>query len=120
VPAAWEPVTAEAAAEVTCDAVDATCDAIEVTPEATDAGADGKADSGVVAACAWRENTKKTMNIPAATIATCITRRAMRRKNGSGMNNPHSPGNQTWHAPEIVDPNHACPGPFQCNDPGRT
>jgi hypothetical protein len=39
--------------------------------------ADVMADWGEVAACACRENTSKTVRIPAARIATCTARRAM-------------------------------------------
>ena len=38
---------------------------------------DGMAGCGEVAACACRENSSKTVRIPAAKIAACTARRAM-------------------------------------------
>jgi hypothetical protein len=94
VPAAGEPEAAGAAAEVTGDAAAAAPEAAEVTPEAADVGVDGTVDDDdVVAACAWRENTSKKVKIPAATIANCTARRAMRREIGCGMKCSHVPGN---------------------------
>jgi len=43
-----------------------------------------------VAACACREKTSKTTRIPAAKIAACTARRAMRRKISCGMSNSRS------------------------------
>jgi hypothetical protein len=64
---------------------------------------------GVVAACAWRENTSKTARIPAATIATCTARRAMCRKIGCGMSSSRSNGTDQTRlvVPVISDPKHA-------------
>jgi X-X-X-Leu-X-X-Gly heptad repeat protein len=45
-----------------------------------------------VAACACRENTSKTIKIPAATTATCTARRAMCRKASCGMSSSHPTG----------------------------
>ena len=75
---------AELAAEVTGDAAELT---VEVTVESGD-------PSGVseAAACACRENRSMITNIPAATIASCTARRAMRRTIGCGMSSSHSPG----------------------------
>jgi hypothetical protein len=79
-----ELVVAELTAEVTGDVTELTG---EVTAERGDPG------SGVseVAACACRENTSMMTNIPAATIASCTARRAMRRKIGCGMSSSHWP-----------------------------
>jgi hypothetical protein len=62
-----------------------------------------------VAACACRENTSKTTRIPAATIATCTARRAMRRKIGCGMSNSRTAGtNRTRFGLSIISgPKHA-------------
>ena len=60
---------------------------------ATDAGAaDGGGD---VAACACRENTSRTVSIPAATIAACIARRAMRSNVAWDTGNSRSAGRDT-------------------------
>ena len=60
---------------------------------ATDAGAaDGGGD---VAACACRENTSRTASIPAATIAACIARRAMRSNVAWDTGNSRSAGRDT-------------------------
>jgi len=59
----------------------------EVTAEV--AGAVGV---GVVAACADRENSSKAVRIPAATIAACTARRAMRRTISCGMSSSRSTG----------------------------
>jgi hypothetical protein len=79
-----ELVVAELTAVVTGDVTELTG---EVTAERGDPG------SGVseVAACACRENTSMITNIPAATIASCTARRAMRRKIGCGMSSSHWP-----------------------------
>ena len=47
---------------------------------------------GAVAACACRENSSKAVRIPAATIATCTARRAMRRTTSCGTSCSHSTG----------------------------
>jgi hypothetical protein len=79
-----EVAVAELTAEVTGDVRELTG---EVTAER------GDPDSGVseLAACACRENTSMITNIPAATIASCTARRAMRRKIGCGMSSSHWP-----------------------------
>jgi hypothetical protein len=64
--------------------------AADVTVPAAEVTEPGPA--GAIAACACRENTSKTTRIPAATIATCITRRAMRRKTGCGMSSSRTTG----------------------------
>jgi hypothetical protein len=51
--------------------------AAEAGAEETGDAADVPADRSKVAACACREDTSKTIKIPAAKIATCIARRAM-------------------------------------------
>jgi len=80
----------ELAAEVIDDAAELTAevtgDAAEVTVESDDP--DGVSE---VAACACRENRSMITNIPAATIASCTARRAMRRTIGCGMSSSHSP-----------------------------
>ena len=73
----------ELAAEVIDDAAELTA---EVTVESDDP--DGVSE---VAACACRENRSMITNIPAATIASCTARRAMRRTIGCGMSSSHSP-----------------------------
>jgi hypothetical protein len=65
--------------------------AAELTVESADDG-DGLGGGGPVAACACRENTSSTRKIPAATIASCTARRAMRRAIGCGMGYSHPPG----------------------------
>ena len=83
-----------AAAEVTADVTGATADVAEVTGAGT-AGVDG----GVVAACACRENASKRTRMPAATIATCTARKAMRRDISCGMSSSAPPGEiKTWLA----------------------
>jgi hypothetical protein len=85
---------AELAAEVTGDAAEPTAevtgDAVELTVEVTVESGD---PSGVseAAACACRENRSMITNIPAATIANCTARRAMRRTIGCGMSSSHWP-----------------------------
>jgi hypothetical protein len=76
-----------AAAAVTADVTGATADVAEVTGAGT-AGVDG----GVVAACACRENASKRTRMPAATIATCTARKAMRRDISCGMSSSAPPG----------------------------
>jgi hypothetical protein len=73
-----------AAAEVTDDAAE------EPEPEPVPGEVTG-AEVTEVAACACRENTSKTTRIPAATIATCIARRAMYRKIGCGISSSPPP-----------------------------
>jgi hypothetical protein len=69
------------------------CDApltVEPTTElAVETGEPG--GGGSVAACACRENTSMMKKIPAARIASCIARRAMRRTIGCGMSYSHPP-----------------------------
>lgn len=91
--AAWWP-------EVSCETVEVTCDA---APSATDPAAERAVGAGfparglvsVVAACACRENTSMIRKIPAATVASCTARRAMRRAMGCVMTAPRWPG--TWN-----------------------
>jgi hypothetical protein len=85
---AVELVVAEVTAEVTGDVAELTG---EVTAERDDVG-DGVSE---VAARACRENRNMITNIPAATIASCTARRAMRRTIGCGMSSSHPPGNRT-------------------------
>jgi len=81
---------AGAAPEVACDAVEVTGDVAELTTEVT--GERGDAGSvSEVAACACRENRSMITKIPAATIASCTARRAMRRRIGCGTSSSHSP-----------------------------
>ena len=91
-------VTAEAA-ELTGDAADGTAEVSEVNGDDPEVAGDVDACAGVkggeakVAAFACRENTRKTMKSPAATMATCTARRAMRRTIiGCGMSSSQSPG----------------------------
>ena len=74
---------AELTAEVTGDAVELT---VEVTAESGDPGSVSE-----VAACACRENRSMITKIPAAAIASCTARRAMRRTIGCDMSSSHSP-----------------------------
>jgi hypothetical protein len=85
---------AELTAEVTGDvaelAAEVTGDAVELTAEVTvESGNPGGVSE--VAACACRENRSMTTNIPAATIASCTARRAMRRTIDCGITSSHSP-----------------------------
>ena len=64
-----------------CDAALTAEPTTELAVETGEPGAGG----GFVAACACRENTSMMMKIPAATIASCTARRAMRRAIGCGM-----------------------------------
>lgn len=90
-------VTGEAAA-VTGEIPEGTGDVAAAVGEAPGPGGE-TADDGVgtaggggkVAARAWRENSRKTARIPAATIAACIARTAMRRTIGCGMSSSYSP-----------------------------
>jgi hypothetical protein len=75
---------AEPTAEVTGDVAEPTA---EVTAERGDPGSVSE-----VAACACRENRSMITKIPAAAIASCTARRAMRRRIGCGMSSSHSPG----------------------------
>jgi len=52
----------------------------------------GAVGVGVVAACAGRENSRKAVRIPAATIAPCTARRAMRRTISCGTSSSRSTG----------------------------
>jgi hypothetical protein len=63
-------------------------DDAEVAFEVADAMAEVTFDVGKVAACACREDSRRRIRIPAAAIATCITRRAMRRTIGCGIAAP--------------------------------
>jgi hypothetical protein len=100
-------VAAEAA-EVTGDAADGTAEVPEVSgddPEVAgevDACAGVKGGEAKVAAFACRENTRKITKSPAATMATCSARRAMRRTIiGCGMSSSQSPG--TGLGPAALD-----------------
>ena len=83
-----EPAGADAARPAEA----AGADTAEVTAEAAEVTAEAGVDGGVVAAVACRENTSKRTRIPAATIATCTARQAMRRKISCGMSNSAPPG----------------------------
>lgn len=78
--------------EVTGEAADVTGDTAELTAEVTAERGDGDGDVSEVAACACRENTSMIMKIPAATIASCTARKAMRRTIGCGISSSPSPG----------------------------
>jgi hypothetical protein len=80
-----EPVAEGLGAAVTLEVAD---EAAELTAEVT---AERGGVSGV-AACACRENTSMITKIPAATIASCTARRAMRRRIGCGMSSSPPPG----------------------------
>jgi hypothetical protein len=88
VPPCWPKFTAEVA-EVTGFVAALTA---EPTDERAEDGADPR---GVrvsrVDACACLENSIMMTKIPAATIASCIARRATRRAIGCGMSSSHSP-----------------------------
>jgi hypothetical protein len=79
-----DPDPVPAAAEVAGATAEVAAEVAEVTGEEVEVVA--------VAACACRENTSKTTRIPAATIATCTARRAMRRKIGCGMSSSRTTG----------------------------
>lgn len=77
-----------AATEVTVLGTDDTAD---VTPEATDVSPDaGCCADGDVAAWACLENTSMRKKKPAAAIANCPTRRAIRREIGRGISSSHT------------------------------
>jgi len=109
---AGEWVAAGAALEVACEAVEETGDVAELTAEATgfvaeltaevtgdvaeltvEVTAESRDPGSVseVAACACRENRSMITKIPAAAIASCTARRAMRRRIGCGMSSSHWP-----------------------------
>jgi hypothetical protein len=71
-------VTAVEAADTTCDVADSTGAVTAVTADVT-------GDEGTVAACADLADSSSATRIPAASIAPCTARRAMRRDNGCGM-----------------------------------
>jgi len=77
-------VTVEVAADVAVEVADVTAE-VSVLVIGDAAGLEVVAVAGGVAACACRENISKTNRIPAASIATCATRRAARRKTSCGM-----------------------------------
>jgi hypothetical protein len=79
------------AAEETDDAADTTGATADETGLAAEETGGAPADAEV-AASAWRENTSKMVRIPAAKIATCTARCAMRRKIDCGMSNSAPPG----------------------------
>jgi hypothetical protein len=84
-------LTAEVTGDVTELTGDVTGDVTELTAEVTVERGDPGGGGSEVAACACRENRNMTTNIPAATIASCTARRAMRRTIGCGMSSSHSP-----------------------------
>lgn len=104
---------AELTAEVTGDAAELTAevtgDAAELTAEVTAERGDGGGDVSEVVACACRENTNMITKIPAATIASCTARKAMRRTIGCGMSSSPSPG-RGIRAPVTACSSHAHPG----------
>jgi hypothetical protein len=62
------------------------------TDERAEDGADPRGDCvSRVDACACLENSIMMTKIPAATIASCVARMAMRRAIGCGMSSSHSP-----------------------------
>jgi hypothetical protein len=103
--AAWVPEVACEVVEVTGDVAELTAEVTgdvaeltaEVTGDVTELTGEVTAERGdavglsEVAACACRENTSMITKIPAATIASCTARRAMRRRIGCGMTSSHSP-----------------------------
>jgi hypothetical protein len=69
-----------------------TADPTDETDERAEDGADPTGDRvSRVDACACLENSIMMTKIPAATIASCIARRATRRAIGCGMSSSHSP-----------------------------
>jgi hypothetical protein len=76
-------------AEVACDAAPCTTDPVADRAVGADLAASGLVS--VVAACACLENTSMITKIPAATIASCAARRAMRRAMGCVMTALRSP-----------------------------
>ncbi len=77
--------------------------------EVADAMAEVTFDVGKVAACACREDSRRRTRIPAAAIATCTTRRAMRRTIGCGIATPELAGTgQT----RLLLPHHQGPKPL--------
>lgn len=84
--AAWLPEVSCETGEVTCDAVLSTTD--PAAERAVGAGFPARGLVSVVAACACLENTSMITKIPAATIASCTARRAMRRAMGCVMTAP--------------------------------
>ncbi|HEX6523756.1 MAG TPA: hypothetical protein VF070_27710 [Streptosporangiaceae bacterium] len=114
---------AELTAEVTGDAVglttEVTGDAAESTVEVTAERGDGDDGVSEVVACACRENTSMITKIPAATIASCTARKAMRSRIGRGMSSSPSPGRGT-RAPVagVLEPR--SPRPSQGDHPNLT
>ena len=106
-PVLGAPVGELVVAAVTAEVTDAVADVTAEVPETGDdaPGVAGEADAcaGVtggeakVAAFACRENTRKIRKSPAATMANCTARRAMRPTiTGCGMSSSHPPGTRTW------------------------
>lgn len=88
VPPCWPKFTTEVAEETGFVAALTA----ESTDERAEDGADPRGDRvSRVDACACLENSIMTTKIPAATIASCIARRATRRAIGCGMSSSHSP-----------------------------
>jgi hypothetical protein len=108
-PVAEEPVPDELLSdaplcrtEFTAEVADVTGFAAALTAEPTDERAEDGADPGGdrvsrVDACACLENSIMMTKIPAATIASCIARRAMRRAIGCGMSTPLARDRRMWH-----------------------
>jgi hypothetical protein len=87
---AWSPELPFEAVEVTGDV---TALRVELTPERPPDGPElPGSELSSVAACACREKTSMITKIPAATSASCIARRAMRRAIGCSITAPHLAG----------------------------
>ena len=67
-----------------------TDDTVDVTPEVTDESPDTSGWCSDVAAWACRENTSMRKKKPAAAIANCTARRAIRRETGRGISSSHT------------------------------
>ena len=108
-PVAEEPVPEEllldpppCRTEFTGEVADVTGFAAALTADPADEraedGADPRGDRvSRVDACACLENSVMTTKIPAATIASCIARRATRRAIGCGMCTPLARNQRMWH-----------------------
>jgi hypothetical protein len=72
---------------------------VDPTDERAEDGADPRGDRvSTVDACACLENSIMMTKIPAATIASCIARRAKRRAIGCGMSSsPLTRNRKMWH-----------------------
>lgn len=108
-PVAAEPVPEEllldpapCRTEFTGEAADVSGFAAALTADPTDVRAEDGADPrgecvSRVDACACLENSIMMTKIPAATIASCIARRATRRAIGCGMSTPLARDRRMWH-----------------------